>query len=83
MKIWPRKPNPAAAARIASHGVRLIHDVPRPAREWRVSRFRDMEAAAAEEALTAHVWAAGMSPAEYLETLVDRVQARTEETSDE
>lgn len=68
MKVWPRKPNPAAAARIASHGVRLI---------------RDTEAAAAEAAKTADTWAEGMSPAEYLEALVDRAQARTKETPDE
>jgi hypothetical protein len=41
-----------------------------------------MEAAAAEEARTAHVWAVGMSPAEYLEALVDRAQAK-KETPDE
>lgn len=63
MKLWPRKPNPQAAARIASHGV------PNPA--------------AAEEAKTSHLWADGMTPDEYLLALVDRAQARTEETPDE
>lgn len=77
--VWPLLTCFERAAEIARRGVRTIPaDPPRPAREWNAPRHRDLEAAAAEEARTAHVWADGMSPAEYLEALVDRAQAKKE-----
>lgn len=60
--------------------------VPDPDPSYRADRHLDTQAAAHEEARSHAVWADGLTPAEYLEALLDRAQARMnppKETPDE
>lgn len=82
--VWPLLTCFERAAEIARRGTRLVSSpTPPPARRWDTPRYQDTQAAAEAYALEADLWADGMTPDEYLLALVDRAQARTEETPDE
>lgn len=71
-------------AHIKRHGTVTVPD---PDPTYRADRrFLDTQAAAHLEAKESTAWADGLTPAEYLETLLDRAQARVnppKETPDE